>query len=1124
MLRSTARPKNKPNWQWIDAYGEIDPLLLMNSKQLIVCLAAILTCINTFAQNKPLFESIPSSKTGVSFKNVLKETPKSNVLTYEYFFNGGGTAVGDINNDGLDDIYFTANMASNKLYLNQGDFKFNDITKSAGVACNDGWKTGVTMADVNGDGLLDIYVCYSGKGDPEKRRNKLFINNGNLTFTDKAAEYGLDDPGYTTHASFFDFDKDGDLDMYLLNHNVVVIREFQFAKAKEVRDPYAGDKLFRNDNGKFVDISEAAGIKGNPLGFGLGITVADINKDGWLDMYVSNDYVEPDYLYINNQNGTFTDRMTEYMQHISYFSMGCDVSDINNDEWPDIFTVDMLPEDNERQKLLYGPENYEHYSLMVLNGFYFQNMRNMLHLNNGNGTYSEVGQFAGISKSDWSWAPLFADYDNDGLKDLFISNGYYRDYTNRDFLKYKGDYYFKKAKEKEKADTFQLVSSMTSTPLHNYLYKNNGDLTFTDKSREWGFNDLNFSNGAAYADLDNDGDLDLVINNQNAAASLHRNFSRELYPEINYLQLSLTGAQKNSKGNGAKVTFYADGKTQYVEKIPSRGFQSSVSDRVHIGLGNSNLVDSIKITWLSGITTTLRDVKANQIVKVAEETKESKKTLSPPPVTTAFVPVEPPLTYVHAEEGYNDFKRQPLLMTMLTTCGPVMAQGDVNSDGLNDIFVGGAQGNPGKIFLQNRSGSFYEQISSDFDKVHTDADALFFDVDGDKDLDLYVVSGGYNDYEAGSKDLKDRIYVNDGRGKFTLATSALPEMSPSKSCVTAADFDHDGDLDLFVGGRVVPGKYPVNPESYLLANNKGQFENTTSSIAPDLASLGMVSDAKWLDVNSDGWKDLVVIGEFMAVEVFINNEGKMLARATQKFFDKKLTGLWNKMIVHDFDNDGDEDIVLGNLGLNTQLRASEQQPLNLVYKDFDNNGSIDPILNYYVQGKEYPFPSRDELLDQMYGMRGKFTDYASYSKATMENIFSEKDLKDASRLSVNTLESIYLENKQNKFEVKVLPQQAQFSPIYAMGLLDYNGDGNMDLIAGGNQSAIRIRMGVVDANFGQLFEGDGKGNFRYVPQPMSGFKITGDTKSLQVIKLKDETFVLVGVNNEGIKAYKLNGK
>ena len=673
----------------------------------------------TFAQEKALFESLAPSKTGVTFKNMLKETPTSNVLTYEYFFNGGGAAIGDINNDGLEDIYFTANMSSNKLYLNQGNFKFTDITKSAGVACLDGWKTGVTLADVNGDGWLDIYVCYSGKGDPNKRRNKLFVNNGNLTFTEKAKEFGLDEPGYSTHASFFDFDRDGDLDMYQLNHNVVVIRQVEFAKAKETRDPYAGDKLFRNDNGHFVDVSEAAGIKGNPLGFGLGITVADINKDGWLDLYVSNDYIEPDYLYINNHDGTFTDKMTEYMQHISYFSMGCDVSDINNDEWPDIFTVDMLPEDNERQKLLYGPENYEHFSLMVLGGFYFQYMRNMLHLNNGDGTYSEIGQFAGVSKTDWSWAPLFADYDNDGFKDLFITNGYYRDYTNRDFLKYKGDYYFQKGKAREKADTFHLISTMTSTPVHSYLYKNNGDLTFTDKSQEWGFSDRNFSNGAAYGDLDNDGDLDLVINHENAAAAIHKNLSREQHPENNYLQLTLKGIGKNSRGTGAKITFYANGKTQYLEKIPSRGFQSSVSDRIHIGLGNVGNVDSIRIIWMSGNEVKLRNVKANQMLNISEE--KTNPGIAQPSIPRAerpaFVAIDSPINYAHAEPGFNDFKRQPLLMTMLTVCGPIMAQADVNGDDLADVFVGGAQENPGKIFIQNKQGTFDESPSPVFNNI-----------------------------------------------------------------------------------------------------------------------------------------------------------------------------------------------------------------------------------------------------------------------------------------------------------------------------------------------------------------------------------------------------------------------
>ncbi len=1068
-----------------------------------------------------MFELVPPAKSGVIFKNTLEESPKKNVLTYEYFYNGGGVAIGDINNDGLEDIYFSANMKPNELYLNLGDFKFKEIARSAGIACESGWKTGVTMADVDGDGFLDIYVCYSGKGDPEKRRNKLFINNGNLTFTEKAKEFGLDDPGYTTHASFFDFDRDGDLDMFLLNHNVVVIREFEFAKAKETRHPYAGHKLFRNDGGHFVDISAAAGIKGNPLGFGLGISVADINKDGWMDMYVSNDYVEPDYVYINNHDGTFTDRMTEYMQHISYFSMGCDVSDINNDELPDIFTVDMLPEDNKRQKLLYGPENYEHYALMVLNGFYFQNMRNMLHLNNGNETYSEIGQFAGISKTDWSWAPLIADYDNDGWKDLFITNGYYRDYTNRDFLKYKGDYYFQKGKAKEPADTFHLVTTMTSTPVHDYMYKNNGDLTFKDESVDWGFKENNFSNGAAYADLDNDGDLDLVVNHQNATASVFRNHTRERYPDHNFLQLALTGIGKNSRAIGAKVRVYAGGKVQYLEQVPSRGFQSSVSDRVHIGLGKAGNVDSVKITWMSGSEKTLRNVLPNQLLKIHEENTDARPDSKPNVTIPLFSKVETLINYGHTEQGFNDFKRQPLLMTMLTTCGPVMAEGDVNKDGMVDVFVGGTQENPGKIFIQNKQGGFDESASSPFDKVYTDAAALFFDADGDQDMDLYVVSGGYNDYTPDDKALQDRLYLNDGTGKFTQSTGALPEMLVSKSCITASDFDHDGDLDLFIGGRVIPGKYPLTPESFLLRNDGGRFENVTTSKASNLAHIGMVTDARWLDVNGDRWDDLVVMGEFMAIEVFINHDGKTLDLDTKRFFERPLTGLWNKMIIYDFDHDGDQDIIAGNLGLNTQLTASSDEPLTLVYKDFDKNGSVDPILNYYVQGKSYPFASRDELLDQMYSMRSKFTDYASYSEAQLNTIFSPADLKDAEVRKATLLETVYLENQQNKFVLHPLPQAAQFSPAYAMVLIDYNNDGNMDFILAGNQSSIRIRMGVIDANFGQLFEGDGKGNFKYISQAKSGFSMTGDIKSLQLVNIKGEQFVLVGINNFGVSTYKL---
>lgn len=1079
--------------------------------------------ISAYGQAPPLFETLNPSKTGIAFRNTLEESPRANVLTYEYFYNGGGVAVGDINNDGLDDIYFTANMKANALYLNEGDFRFRDITREAGVACEEGWKTGVTMVDINHDGLLDIYVCYSGKGDPELRRNKLFINNGDLTFTDKARDYGLDDPGHSTHASFFDFDRDGDLDMYLLNHNVVVINEWEFSRVRKTRDPFAGDKLFRNDDGRFTDISAAAGIKGTALGFGLGVTIADVNKDGWQDIYISNDYVEPDYLYINNGNGTFTDRLTEYMQHISYFSMGCDIGDINNDAFPDIFTLDMLPEDNERQKLLYGPENYEHYALMVLNGFYFQNMRNMLHLNNGNGTYSEIGQFAGVSNTDWSWAPLLADYDNDGWKDVFVANGYFRDYTNRDFLKYKGDYYFEKGKAREKADTFHLVTSMTSTPIRNYLFRNQGNLTFEDVSERWGITEKNFSSGAAYADLDNDGDLDLLTNNQNAPATVMRNKAREQFPEHHYLQIRLSGKGRNTHAIGTTLAVFAGGHQQFFEYMPTRGFQSSVAPRVHVGLGNVSAVDSVVVVWPSGVRQAFQNVAVDQLL-VLEEPETSTTPRSHPPdaqLNPVFSPTDPLVPYAHIEQGYNDFKRQPLLTTMLTTCGPILASGDVNGDGRTDVFAGGTQGNPGKLFVQMPDGSYRESPGLKCGAQFTDADALFFDADSDGDVDLYIVSGGYHEYKEGDAALEDRLYLNDGTGQFTLATAHLPSMRVSKSSIAAVDFDRDGDIDLFLGGRVIPGQYPVTPRSYLLRNDGGKFSVVTAEKAPELETIGMVTDAAWADIDGDEWPDLILAGEFMAIEVFRNQQGRKFERVTRSVFNKQLYGLWNRIFLDDFDGDGDVDIVAGNLGLNTQLKASQTEPVELVYKDFDKNGSVDPILTYYIQGASYPFASRDELLDQIYGMRSKFTSYASYADARLNNIFSKGDLKNANVLKATTLESLYIENRGGTFIEKPLPREAQFAPIYAIARVDYNRDGIPDLVLAGNQSSIRIRMGVIDANFGQLFRGDGKGNFIYVPQGESGLHLTGDVKSLEIVLSNGVPHLLVGTNNVGITSYRI---
>ncbi len=1090
---------------------------------IVIIITGALSLQHSFSQ--PLFQSLPSSTSGITFTNTLEEGPKANVLTYEYFYNGGGVAIGDINNDGLEDVYFSANMKPNVLYVNQGNMTFKDISQSAGVSSEKGWKTGVTMIDINSDGFLDIYVCLSGKGDPENRRNKLYINNGDLTFSEQAKAYGLDDPSHSTHATFFDFDKDGDLDMYLLNHNVTVIREVEFAAVRNTRHPYAGDKLFRNDNGKFVDVSARAGIKGSPLGFGLGVTVADINQDGWQDIYVSNDYIEQDYLYINNRNGTFSDKMTEYMQHISYFSMGSDVSDINNDGWVDIFTTDMLPKSNKRQKLLYGPENYEHYALMVLNNFYFQNMRNMFHLNNRNGTYSEIGQFAGVSNTDWSWAPLFADFDNDGFKDLYITNGYYRDYTNRDFLKYKGDYFFDKSKVKEKADTFHLVSTMTSTPIHNFMYKNKGDLTFSDQSEAWGFGKPGFSSGAAYVDLDNDGDLDLLVNNQNEAASVYKNLSREQHADQHYVQLTLEGSQKNSMAIGAKVYVYTGNKIQYVEKMPTRGFQSSVTQKIHIGVGTSDKVDSIRIKWPYGNELLLTNVKVNQHLVVSESTESAAK-MNAAAVTkpTYFGKVDTKINYSHIEPGYNDFKRQPLILTMYTACGPIQAVDDVNKDGLQDVYVGGAEDNPGKLYTQSKDGNFTES-KIEGNPSFTDADAVFFDADQDGDKDLYVASGGYNEYELKDPAMLDRLYVNDGNGKYTRSVKAIPDLRGSKSCVKPIDFDRDGDLDLFVGGRVVPGQYPVTPESFLLENKgNGTFENVVQVKAKELARIGMVSDVAWTDLNADGYPDLILAGEFMAIEVYLNKGGKTFERATQNFFEKPLTGMWNKLTLYDFDKDGDEDIIAGNFGLNSQLSASEKEPVSIFYKDFDKNGSIDPIMTVYIEGQEYPFPSRDELLDQMYSMRSKYTNYESYSNAKLQDIFSKADLKGAKVLQATTLETIYLENRNGKFIKHELPGQAQFTPVYAVTPIDYNHDGNMDFLLHGNQSSIRIRMGVIDASFGQLFEGDGKGGFTYIAQDKSGLTTVGDVKSCTVVTIHNETYILVGVNNVGITTYKLNSK
>lgn len=1070
----------------------------------------------------PLFTLLSPDDTKINFSNTLTEGLNTNVLMYEYFYNGGGVAVGDVNGDGLDDIYFTANMTSNKLYLNKGKMQFEDITEDAGVAGRSApWKTGVTMVDINGDNKLDIFVCYSGKVNGENRIKQLFINegteNGVPHFSDQAHRYGLADSSYTTQAVFFDFDRDSDLDLFLLNHSpnsLPILDESSTADILNKPNPMNGVRLFRNDAGKFSDITASTGLSSSSLSYGLGVAVSDINRDGWPDLYISNDYTVPDYLYINNRNGTFTDQLKNMLGQTSHFSMGNDVSDINNDGLPDIFTLDMLPEDNVRQKLLFAPDNYEKFDLNLRTGFYYQYMRNMLHINNGNGSFSEMGQLSGISNTDWSWAPLFADYDNDGWKDLYVTNGYVRDFTNMDFMKYMGD--FLKNRTMMRKDIFELVQKIPSSQVKNYVYHNNGDLTFSNMRSQWGFDSSSNSNGAAYSDLDNDGDLDLIVNNINQPAFIYENHASKL-KKNNYLNIKLEGAGMNTQGIGARVSIFDKNKQQVLEQAPGRGFQSSVSPILHFGLGEGENIDSLKIVWQNGKQQLIKGVKANELFVLKESDAAGAESFTSPPVAL-FHEITTPMEFRHVSGSINDFKRQPLLINPLSYSGPCLTSGDVNGDGKEDIYAGGGNGQSGVLYIQQSNGSFSKKQQSAFeaDKLSEDADAIFVDVNKDGFPDLYVCSGGYHNYTPDDKLLQDRLYINDGKGNFSKQGSALPEMKTSKSCVRVIDINEDGFPDLFVGSRVIPGRYPETPESYLLVNDgKGNFKNRISELAPGLQKTGMITDAAVVDMNGDKKQDLVIVGEWMPITVYTITAGKLEDHTTD-YFDKTYSGWWNRLITGDFNKDGKTDLVIGNLGLNSQCRATEKEPAEMYYKDFDDNGSVDPVFCFYMQGKTYPYLTRDELLDQISMMRTRFTDYKTYSSTSLTDIFSKEELEGVKQLKADCLETSYFESSASgKFTRKLLPLQTQLSPVYSIKMIDYDNDGNQDILLAGNINHPRLRLGKSDGNYGILLHGNGKGDFNYVPQTVSGFNIRGDVRSI----LEINGTILFGINNDKIKAY-----
>ena len=1060
------------------------------------------------------FTLMPATVSSVNFENTVKETESLNFLNFSNIYNGGGVATADFNNDGLVDIYFTANQQSNKLYINKGNFKFEDITKNAGVEDLGGWTTGVSVVDINNDGWLDIYVSKSGVlNDKTPKENKLYINLKNNTFIESAKEWKVNDAGFNTQSYFLDFDKDGDLDMYLVNHRP----DFHNSGTLNMRiekeySEFSSDKLYRNDGNFFTEITHKAGLVNKA--WGLSASIGDFNNDNWPDVYVCNDFLSPDMLYINNKNGTFSNQILDRMNHISFSSMGSDYADINNDLLPDLFVLEMASEDHIRSKKNMATMSTSNFNTLVEKKYHHQYMVNTLQLNNGNGQFSEIAQISGLAKTDWSWAPLFADFDNDGLKDVFITNGILKDMGNQDFRTELN----KKFAQDNKPSFNDITALMPSTKVHNYGFKNKGDYKFKNASEDWGFDAKTQSNGAAYADLDNDGDLDLVINNINDVAQIYKNNDAN-----NFIQLRLKGDSKNKFAIGAKVTISTNGKKQYQELYTSRGFISSVQDVIHFGLGEASMVDEIIIEWPDNKVTTLNTIDANQIIVIDKKTAK--------PLQKKVEKIEPLLsqstnsgiTFKHKESKFNDFENQILLPHSQSHNGPFIDKADVNGDGLEDFFVGSAANQAGELYIQDKNGNFVKKESKTWtdDAKHEDLGVLFFDADSDKDEDLYIVSGS-SEFKENSTLYQDRLYINDGKGNYTKATNALPNINSSGQSVAVSDIDKDGDLDLFVGGRTIPDKYPFAPESYILINENGRFINRTSTIAPLISNIGMVTDATFSDYDADGDEDLILVGEWMPITLFENENGKLEPKENESL--KNTEGLWFSIASNDIDNDGDIDYFLGNLGKNTKYKASSEKPFHVFCDDFDSSGTYDIVLTSNYKGTLVPARGRECSSQQMPFIKDKFPTFTSFAEASLEDIYGDDKLKNALHYQAKKLESVFLENLGNgKFAIHHLPNQVQLSPIMSFEFLDIDNDNSKEIIIVGNHYKTEAETVRYDASYGSVLSYK-NGEFSVRDAKNTGFSNKGNAKSTIIIDSKDKKQLLVVNNNERIRVFNIDSK